>query len=114
MKSCPSLITKIVQGEGADTEMHDAQQGNENLEAAQEQVVDDAHVTITTVAKKTEGPVASSSLSSDLALKFLSFSDIPQADAEIVSPLDVHVHHEVPRTEAPTLLTVPVSVITES
>ncbi|GJX88628.1 hypothetical protein Tco_0340642 [Tanacetum coccineum] len=85
MKSCPSLITKIVQGEGADTEMH-----------------------------KTEGPVASSSLSSDLALKFLSFSDIPQADAEIVSPLDVHVHHEVPRTEAPTLLTVPVSVITES
>ncbi|GJY71212.1 hypothetical protein Tco_0474915 [Tanacetum coccineum] len=34
--------------------------------------------------------------------------------AEIVSPLDVHVHHEVPRTHAPTLLTVLVSVITES
>ncbi|GJR08066.1 hypothetical protein Tco_0790718 [Tanacetum coccineum] len=33
---------------------------------------------------------------------------------EIVSPLDVHVHHEVPRTQAPTLLTIPVSVITES
>ncbi|GJY35559.1 hypothetical protein Tco_0420937 [Tanacetum coccineum] len=78
------------------------------------QVVDNAHVTITTVAKKTEDPVASSSLSSDLASKFLNFSDIPQADAEIVSPLDVHVHHEVPRTEAPTLLTVPVSVIPES
>ncbi|GJV49805.1 hypothetical protein Tco_1440017, partial [Tanacetum coccineum] len=30
------------------------------------------------------------------------------------SPLDVHVHHEVPRTQAPTLLTIPVSVITES
>ncbi|GJU96474.1 hypothetical protein Tco_1321230 [Tanacetum coccineum] len=40
--------------------------------------------------------------------------DIPQADAEIVSPLDVHVHHEVPRTEAPILLSVPVSVIPES
>ncbi|GKE31856.1 hypothetical protein Tco_1451178 [Tanacetum coccineum] len=41
-------------------------------------------------------------------------SDIPQTDAEIVSPLDVHVHHEVPRTQAPTFLTIPVSVITES
>ncbi|GKD16731.1 hypothetical protein Tco_1205889, partial [Tanacetum coccineum] len=33
---------------------------------------------------------------------------------EIVSLLDVHVHHEVPRTQTPTLLTIPVSVITES
>ncbi|GJR44612.1 hypothetical protein Tco_1312715, partial [Tanacetum coccineum] len=35
-------------------------------------------------------------------------------DAEIVSPLDVPVHHEVPRTQAPTLLSLPVSVIPES
>ncbi|GJZ14595.1 hypothetical protein Tco_0550272 [Tanacetum coccineum] len=61
-----------------------------------------------------EVPVTSSSRSSDLASKFLNFSDIPQTDAEIVSPLDVHVHHEVPRTQAPTLLTIPVSVIPES
>ncbi|GKE03763.1 hypothetical protein Tco_1395781 [Tanacetum coccineum] len=40
--------------------------------------------------------------------------DIPHTDAEIVSPLDVPVHHEVPRTQAPTLLTIPVSVIPES
>ncbi|GJX62035.1 hypothetical protein Tco_0294935 [Tanacetum coccineum] len=40
--------------------------------------------------------------------------DIPHADAEIVSPLDVHVHHEVSRTQAPTLFTIPVSVITKS
>ncbi|GJU83043.1 hypothetical protein Tco_1285408 [Tanacetum coccineum] len=105
---------KIVQVEGADVEMDEAQQGNENLETTQEQVVDDAHVTITTVTKKTEVPVTSSSRSSDLASKFLNFSDIPQTDAEIVSPLDVHVHHEVPRTQAPTLLTILVSVITES
>ncbi|GJT09256.1 hypothetical protein Tco_0856298 [Tanacetum coccineum] len=103
-----------VQGEGADTEMNDAQQENENLETTHEQVVDDAHVTISTVTKKTEVPVTSSSRSSDLASKFLNFSDIPHADAEIVSPLDVHVHHEVPRTQAPTLLTVPVLVIPES
>ncbi|GJS36095.1 putative reverse transcriptase domain-containing protein [Tanacetum coccineum] len=106
--------TGIVQGEGNDTEMTEAQQGNENLETTQEQVVEDAHVTISTVPKKTEVPVTSSSRSSDLASKFLNFSDIPQTDAEIVSPLDVHVHHEVPRTQAPTLLTIPVSVIPES
>ncbi|GJZ89418.1 hypothetical protein Tco_0661200 [Tanacetum coccineum] len=78
------------------------------------QVVDDAHVTISTITKKTEVPVTSSSHSSDLASKFLNFSDIPHADAKIVSPLDIHVHHEVPRTQAPTLLTVLVSILTES
>ncbi|GJS16088.1 hypothetical protein Tco_0410560 [Tanacetum coccineum] len=57
-------------------------------------------------ADKTEVPITSSSGSSDLAYKFLNFSDIPHADAEIVSPLDVHVHHEVPKTQAPTLLTI--------
>ncbi|GKF01204.1 hypothetical protein Tco_0028127 [Tanacetum coccineum] len=102
---------EVVQGEGADAGMNDAQQGNENLETTQEQVVEDAHVTISTVTKKTEVPVTSSFRSSDLASKFLNFLDIPHADVEIVSPLDVHVHHEVPRTQAPTLLTIPVSVI---
>nr|GEZ19890.1 hypothetical protein [Tanacetum cinerariifolium]GEZ20712.1 hypothetical protein [Tanacetum cinerariifolium] len=35
-----------------------------------------------------------SSRSSDIASKFLNFSDIPPADTKIVSSLDVHVHHE--------------------
>ncbi|GKD39781.1 hypothetical protein Tco_1259988 [Tanacetum coccineum] len=61
---------EIVQGEGADAEMIDAQRGNETLETTQEQVVEDAHVTISTVMKKTEVPVTSSSCSSDLASKF--------------------------------------------
>ncbi|GJT70049.1 hypothetical protein Tco_1029335 [Tanacetum coccineum] len=104
---------EVVQGKGDDVEINEAQQGNENLETTQEQVVDDAHVTITTT-KKTQVPVTSSSRSFDLASKFLNFSDIPHTDAEIVSPLDVHVHHEVPRTQAPTLLPIPVSIITES
>ncbi|GKD60858.1 hypothetical protein Tco_1298367, partial [Tanacetum coccineum] len=105
---------EVVQGEGDDVEMNDAQQGNENFETTQEQVIEDAHVTISTVIKKTEVPVTSSSCSSDLASKFLNFSGIPHADAKIVSPLDVHVHHEFPRTQAPTLLTISVSVITKS
>ncbi|GJU42179.1 hypothetical protein Tco_1195136 [Tanacetum coccineum] len=33
---------------------------------------------------------------------------------KIVSPLDVHVYHEVPRTQAPTLLIIPVFVIAKS
>nr|GEU61855.1 hypothetical protein [Tanacetum cinerariifolium] len=45
---------------------------------------------------KTEVPITSSSYSSDLASKFLNFLDIPHTDAEIISPMDVHVHHEVP------------------
>ncbi|GJS33773.1 hypothetical protein Tco_0532155 [Tanacetum coccineum] len=106
--------TGIIHGEGNDTEMTEAQQSNENLETTQEQVVEDAHVTISIVPKKTEVPVTSSSRSSDLASKFLKILDIPQTDAEIVSPLDVHVHHEVPRTQAPTLFTIPISVIPES
>ncbi|GKB01134.1 hypothetical protein Tco_0829178 [Tanacetum coccineum] len=64
--------------------------------------------------RKTEVPVTSSSHSSDLASKFLNFSDIPHTDAEIISPMDVHVHHEVPSQQTPTLLTVPVSVIIDS
>ncbi|GKA01847.1 hypothetical protein Tco_0674512 [Tanacetum coccineum] len=100
--------------ESDDDNQEEEDVGNENLVTTQEQVVDDAHVTITTVTKKTEVPVTSSSRSSDLASKFLIFLDIPQTDAEIVSPLDVHVHHEVPRTQVPTLLTIPEYVITES
>ncbi|GJZ40922.1 hypothetical protein Tco_0587808 [Tanacetum coccineum] len=79
-----------------------------------DQVVEDAHVTISTVAKKTEVPVTSSSHSSNLAAKFLNFADIPTTEAEIVSPIDVPVYHEVPSGQTPTLLTLPVLVITES
>ncbi|GJW58597.1 hypothetical protein Tco_0105328 [Tanacetum coccineum] len=72
---------EVVQGEGADVEMIDAQQGNENLETTQEQVVENAHVTISTVTKKNEVLATSSSRSSDLASNFLNFSDIPHTDA---------------------------------
>nr|GEU60185.1 hypothetical protein [Tanacetum cinerariifolium] len=61
-------------------------------EITQEQVVEDAHVTILTVAKEAEVLDTSFSRSSDLASKFQIFSDIHPNDAEIVSPLDVHVN----------------------
>ncbi|GJU82788.1 hypothetical protein Tco_1285153 [Tanacetum coccineum] len=50
----------------------------------------------------------------NLAAKFLNILDIPTTEAEIVSPMDVHVHHEVLSKQTTTLLIVPVSVITES
>nr|GEU78469.1 reverse transcriptase domain-containing protein [Tanacetum cinerariifolium] len=74
-----------VQEEKVDIGMNDAQQEKENLEITQEQVFEDAHVKIT---KKTEVPVTSSSRLSDLASKFINFSDIPPADTEIVSHED--------------------------
>ncbi|GJS70602.1 hypothetical protein Tco_0703443 [Tanacetum coccineum] len=104
----------FIQKEGTDAEMINVQQGNENLDITLNQVVEDAYVTISTIAKETKVPVTSSSHSSNLASKFLKFSDIPPTDAEIISPMDVPIHHEVPSNQTPTLLTVPVLVITES
>ncbi|GJX83038.1 hypothetical protein Tco_0332519 [Tanacetum coccineum] len=86
--------------------------GNENPEILQ--AIEDAYVILYTVLQKTKVPVTSSSHSSDLASKFLKFSYIPNTDAKIVSPMDVHIHHEVPSKQTLSLLMVPVSVISES
>ncbi|GKE15227.1 hypothetical protein Tco_1422804, partial [Tanacetum coccineum] len=104
----------FIQKEGTNAKMTNVQQGNENLEITLNEVIEDAHVILSTIPQKTEVPVTSSSHSSNLASKFLNFSDIPHTNVEIVSPIDVPVHHEVPSNLAPTLLTVHVSVITES
>ncbi|GJZ93073.1 hypothetical protein Tco_0665138 [Tanacetum coccineum] len=119
----------FIQEEGTDAEMTNIQQGNENPEISQ--VIKDAHVTLSIIPQKTEVLVTSSSHSSDLASKFLNFSDIPHMmqklaakflnfadiptiDAEIVSSMDVHVHHELPSNQTPTLHTIPILVITNS
>nr|GEZ48147.1 hypothetical protein [Tanacetum cinerariifolium] len=67
----------FIQKEGINAEMTNVQQGNENSKITLNQVIDDAHVTIFTVLQNTKVPVTSSSHSSDLASKFLKFSDIP-------------------------------------
>nr|GEU58717.1 hypothetical protein [Tanacetum cinerariifolium] len=103
---------EMVQKEGTDAELTNIQQGNENLEISQ--VIENAHVTLSMVLQKSEVPVTSSSHSSDLVSKFLNFSYISHTDAEIVSPMDVHIHHEVPSKQTPTLFTRPVSIIIKS
>ncbi|GJW36896.1 hypothetical protein Tco_0059816, partial [Tanacetum coccineum] len=102
----------FIQEEVTDVAMTNIQQGNENLEILQ--VIEDAHVSLYTIPQKTEVPVTNSSHSSNLVAKFLKFSDIPYTNAEIVSPMDIYVHHEVPSKQTSSLLTVPVSVISES
>nr|GEW05705.1 reverse transcriptase domain-containing protein [Tanacetum cinerariifolium] len=81
-----------------DAEPADKEKGN--------QVKDDAQAT-----QKTEGPIPSSSISTDYDAKYLNFDNIPPVDTEVVSMLDINVQHEVPRTSP--LLTIPVSVIPE-
>ncbi|GKE56473.1 hypothetical protein Tco_1495658 [Tanacetum coccineum] len=83
-----------VQKEGTDAEMINIQQGNVNLEITHDEDIEDAHVTISTIAKKI----------------MFQLLDLPK----IVSSMDVHVHHEVPSGQTPTLLIVSVTVITES
>nr|GEY10345.1 hypothetical protein [Tanacetum cinerariifolium] len=78
------------------------------------QVIEDAHVTLSTVPRKTEVLVTNSSQSSDLASPILNFLVIPHTYAGIVSHMDVQVHHEVPCKQTPILLTIHVWVITES
>ncbi|GJW74504.1 hypothetical protein Tco_0133874 [Tanacetum coccineum] len=63
----------FIQKEGNDAEIINVQQGNENPKISINQVIKDAHVTLSIVLKKTEVPVTSSSHSFDLASKFLQF-----------------------------------------
>ncbi|GKC40880.1 hypothetical protein Tco_1053264 [Tanacetum coccineum] len=83
---------------------------DEEMDFTTSQLYDDVDIRLN--EPKTEVSVTSSSHSSHLAAKFLNFSDIPHTIAEIVSSIDVHVHHEVPSKQTPTLPTVHVSVIT--
>ncbi|GJV10338.1 hypothetical protein Tco_1351879 [Tanacetum coccineum] len=80
---------EFIQEDGTNVEITNVQQGNENPEISQ--VIEDAHVTLSTVPQKTEVLITSSSHSFDLASKFLNFSDIPHTNAEIISSIDVHV-----------------------
>ncbi|GJZ86200.1 hypothetical protein Tco_0657810 [Tanacetum coccineum] len=70
----------FVQEEGTNAAMTNLQQGNENSEIIQ--VIEDAHVILSTIPQKTEVPITSSSHSSEWQL-ILNFLDIPHTDAEL-------------------------------
>ncbi|GJV50533.1 hypothetical protein Tco_1440745 [Tanacetum coccineum] len=66
--------------EMTNTETEDAEHENVIQESAGNQVKDDAQET-----HKTEGPILSSSISSDYAAKYFNFDNIPPVDTEVVS-----------------------------
>ncbi|GJW57761.1 hypothetical protein Tco_0104492 [Tanacetum coccineum] len=103
-----------------DVEMTDADQGgvdqhNVSQESGFEQEEEDAHVTLTTVhdTQKTEGPIQSSSVSSDFREKLLNFENVSPADIEIASLMDNNVRHEEPSGQTYSLYNIPVTVIPE-
>ncbi|GKC44783.1 hypothetical protein Tco_1062505, partial [Tanacetum coccineum] len=77
------------------------------------QVKDDVHVTLTAVhdTHKTEVPLQSSFVSSDFATQFLNLDNVPPADNEIISMMNVNVRHEEPSNQTPSLLTILVTVV---
>nr|GEV12328.1 retrovirus-related Pol polyprotein from transposon TNT 1-94 [Tanacetum cinerariifolium] len=81
-----------------------------------EQEEEDAYVTLTAVhdTQKTEGPMQSSSISSDFIEKLLNFKNVSPVDNEIASLMDTTVYHEKPSGQKSFLYTVPVKVIPES
>ncbi|GJS92140.1 hypothetical protein Tco_0774776 [Tanacetum coccineum] len=103
-----------------DVEITDADQGgvdqhNVSQESGFEQEEEDAHVTLTTVhdTQKIDGPMQSSSVSSDFTEKLLKFENVSPAHNEIASLMNTTVRHEEPSGQTSSLYTVLVTVIPE-
>ncbi|GJW23096.1 hypothetical protein Tco_0033718 [Tanacetum coccineum] len=79
--------------------MIDASRDDVLQEKLYEQVEDDAHVTLTAThfTQKTEGPMQSSSISSDFVSQFLNLDNVSPVDNEVVSMMNVKVRHEEPK-----------------
>ncbi|GJZ64836.1 hypothetical protein Tco_0621532 [Tanacetum coccineum] len=92
-----------------------ADQHNVSQDSGFEQVEEDAHVTLTAVhdTQKTEGPMQSSSVTSDFIDKLLNFENTSPADNEIASLMDTTVRHEEPSSQTSSIFTVPITVISE-
>ncbi|GKC70591.1 hypothetical protein Tco_1116474, partial [Tanacetum coccineum] len=57
---------------------------------------------------KTEGPMQSSSVSSDFTKKLLNFKNVSPADNEIASLIDTNIRHEEPSGQTSSLYTKPI------
>ncbi|GKE96876.1 hypothetical protein Tco_1581731, partial [Tanacetum coccineum] len=95
------------EGKG-DAEMTEDGHDDVTQETTYDQVEDDAHVTLTIahVSQKIEVTLQSSSVSSDFATQFLNLDNVPPADNEIISMMNVDVRHEEPSNQTPSLLTI--------
>ncbi|GKA20419.1 hypothetical protein Tco_0700408, partial [Tanacetum coccineum] len=107
-----SLGTDHEKERKGDEEMTDADQ-NVSQELTYEQVVEDAHVTLT-ASHKTDDSKQSSSVSSYFARKFLILENVPPAVDEVASMMYFKSRQEESSTQAPSLFTVPVTAIPET
>ncbi|GJY49449.1 hypothetical protein Tco_0439405 [Tanacetum coccineum] len=96
-----------------DAEMTDTTHESASQEKSYEQVIEDAHVTLTS-SQKTEGSKQSSSVSSDFASKFLNLDNVPPVIDEVASMMNVKTPHEELSTQAPPNLSVHVTAIPET
>ncbi|GJX44202.1 hypothetical protein Tco_0260878, partial [Tanacetum coccineum] len=93
-----------------DAEITDTTHGSTSQEKSYEQVIEDAHVTLTS-SQKTEGSKQSSSVSSDFASKFRNLDNVPPVIDEVASMMNVKTPHEESSTQASLNLSVPVTAI---
>ncbi|GJY31665.1 hypothetical protein Tco_0415160 [Tanacetum coccineum] len=110
LKSWLSQTDTEHEEQGKDEEMTNGSCDDSTQQTKYEQVKDDEHVSLTTVhdTQKTEGPMQSSSVSSDFANQFLNLDNLPPTDTEVVSMMNVKVRHEEPSTQTLPLLNIPV------
>nr|GEV55378.1 ribonuclease H-like domain-containing protein [Tanacetum cinerariifolium] len=95
-----SKDTKLEKEGKGDAEMTYAGLEDVSQEKTYEQVIDDAHVTLTST-QTNKGSKQSSSVSSDFARKILNSDNVPPTDNEVASMMNVKVHHEESSTQAP-------------
>ncbi|GKB68016.1 hypothetical protein Tco_0929428 [Tanacetum coccineum] len=88
-----------MEGKG-DAEMTDTTYESASQETSYEQVIEDAHMTLT-FSQKTEGSKQSSSVSFEFASKFLNLDNVPPVVDEVASLMNVKTHHEESSTQAP-------------
>ncbi|GKB47609.1 hypothetical protein Tco_0898362, partial [Tanacetum coccineum] len=76
-----------------DADMTDTTHESASQEKSYDQVIKDAHMTLTS-SQKTEGSKQSSSVSSDFASKFLNLDNVPPVIDEVASMMNVKTPHE--------------------
>nr|GEU33372.1 hypothetical protein [Tanacetum cinerariifolium] len=87
----------FIQKEGTDAEMTNVQQGNENLEITLNQVIEDAHVTLSTVPQKTEVPVTSSSVTT-LEKEVVELKKNDPLNTQVTALVDEHLNSRLGAT----------------
>ncbi|GKB12582.1 hypothetical protein Tco_0846505, partial [Tanacetum coccineum] len=108
-----SKVTEHKEVGKGNAKVTDATHESASQEKSYEQVIKDAHMTLTS-SQKTEGSEQSSSVSSDFASKFLNLDNVPPVVDEVASMMNVKVPHEESSTQAPPILSVPMTAIPET